>query len=202
MQTKIFTIFLVLKTKRNNNENKHNFAKVIINSYRFCGIEELSIGVKLLTNKKHKVMGKKWLIMASFLAFVNCVFVACNNTEENEEMVKKNSLEVVSTTGTFEYEFDNNLYEFYVVNGKLVNVTNTNNGGVYKTKQVVYVDGIYSNSEEGIAAASKRVDELRNNFNIPCADYYLVYNKEKQTNEILVMYTTDRPCDWMNDILN
>ena len=38
---KIFTIFLVLKTKRNNDENKHNFAKVIINSYRFCGIVEL-----------------------------------------------------------------------------------------------------------------------------------------------------------------
>jgi hypothetical protein len=41
LQTKIFTIFLVLKTKRNNDENKQNFAKVIINSYRFCGIEEL-----------------------------------------------------------------------------------------------------------------------------------------------------------------
>ena len=30
LQTKIFTIFLVLKTKRNNDENKHNFAKVFI----------------------------------------------------------------------------------------------------------------------------------------------------------------------------
>jgi hypothetical protein len=38
LQTKIFTIFLVLKTKRNNDENKQNFARVIINSYRFCGI--------------------------------------------------------------------------------------------------------------------------------------------------------------------
>jgi hypothetical protein len=41
LQTKIFTILTLEKTKRNNDENKHNFAKVIINSYRFCGIVEL-----------------------------------------------------------------------------------------------------------------------------------------------------------------
>ncbi len=34
-------LFSTKKTKRNNDENKHNFAKVIINSYRFCGIVEL-----------------------------------------------------------------------------------------------------------------------------------------------------------------
>ena len=34
-------ILTLEKTKRNNDENKHNFAKVIINSYRFCGIVEL-----------------------------------------------------------------------------------------------------------------------------------------------------------------
>lgn len=42
LQTKFQLNFLVLKkTKKNNDENKHNFAKVFINSYRFCGIEEL-----------------------------------------------------------------------------------------------------------------------------------------------------------------
>jgi DNA repair protein RecN (Recombination protein N) len=34
-------ILTLEKTKRNNDENKHNFAKVIINSYRFCEIVEL-----------------------------------------------------------------------------------------------------------------------------------------------------------------
>ena len=147
-------------------------------------------------------MVKKMLVMASFLACVNCVFVACNNTEENDEMIKKNSLEIVSTTRTYMYEFDKNLYEFLVVGDNLVSVTNLKDGRVYKTKQVVIVDGIYPNTDAGIADARKRVDELKNNFNIPCADYYLAYKKETKTYEILVMYTTDRPCDWMNEILN
>ena len=38
LQTKFQAKILVPKTKRNNDENKRNFAKVIINSYRFCGI--------------------------------------------------------------------------------------------------------------------------------------------------------------------
>lgn len=147
-------------------------------------------------------MVKKLLVMASFLACVNCVFVACNNTEENGEMIKKNSLEIVSTTGTYVYEFDKNLYEFLIVSGKLVRVTNVKDGNTYKTEQTIIVDGIYPNSDAGIADAQKRVDELKNNFNIPCADYYLAYKKETKTYEILVMYTTDRPCDWMNEILN
>ena len=41
LQTKFQAKILVPKTKRNNDENKHNFAKVFINSYRFCGIVEL-----------------------------------------------------------------------------------------------------------------------------------------------------------------
>jgi hypothetical protein len=41
LQTKFQAKILVPKTKRNNDENKHNFAKEIINSYRFCGIVEL-----------------------------------------------------------------------------------------------------------------------------------------------------------------
>ena len=41
LQTKIFTILTLEKTKRNNDANKPNFAKVIINSYRFCEIVEL-----------------------------------------------------------------------------------------------------------------------------------------------------------------
>lgn len=147
-------------------------------------------------------MKRTLFVIGCIFASISGVFVACNNTEENDEMIKKNSLEIVSTTRTYMYEFDKNLYEFLVVGDNLVSVTNLKEGRVYKTKQVVIVDGIYPNTDAGIADARKRVDELKNNFNIPCADYYLAYNKETKTNEILVMYTKDRPCDWMNEILN
>lgn len=146
---------------------------------------------------------KKVIVFSVLSLFLGLLFVSCNN-DDNEyvDLNKKSVEQSISVNGTFVMEKDKVEYEILIIDGRLISSTNLTTGNVYRAPQQIICDSNYPYTNEGISAAKARVEVLSSRDKIPCVDYYHVYNKDKGIDEILVLYSVDEPCDWMDDILN
>lgn len=148
---------------------------------------------------------KKVIVFSVVSLFLGLLFVSCNN-DDNEyvdlNLNKKSVEQSIPVNGTFVMEKDKVKYEILIIDGRLISSTNLTSGNVYRAPQQIICDNNYPYTNAGISAAKARVEVLSSKYGIPCVDYYLVYNKDKRIDEVLVLYSVDEPCDWMDDVLN
>lgn len=148
---------------------------------------------------------KVCLIALSCISLASgATFVACDNNEEKEflDVNKKSVEQSEAVSGNFIMTTNDKVeHMLYILNGRLISCTNLTTGKIYKAPQEVICDSSYPCTDAGMKAAANRADILKEKYGMPCADSYLVYNKDKGTREVIVLYSKDGPCDWMNEIL-
>lgn len=125
---------------------------------------------------------------------------SCNDAEKNDSL---NKVELIGHTihiiGDYETTIGRLHYGISIVNGIVQTIT-VEEGTLYYAPQVIKCDSEYPATTIGKANAARRVEELKNTFDIPCADYYLCYNKKTGEYVYLVLYTTEGPCDWYDNL--
>jgi hypothetical protein len=135
-----------------------------------------------------------------FLAVASFCFIACNETdsENTENSVNKSSTTYSVISGDFTVTINRDQYELHIVNDTIITITKDRT--TYNAPQIIKCDSRYPYTTQGLEDAQRRVEILQDRYNIPCAEYYLCYNKDSHELEYLVLYTTDGPCDWYDNL--
>lgn len=148
---------------------------------------------------------KKVCLIALCMSLVaGGAFVACNSNDEKDfsDVKKKSVQQTELITGSFVMTTNDKVEHLLsIIDGRLVNCTNLSTGKVYRAPQEVFCDSYYSCNDAGMKAAADRADILKEKYGVPCADSYLAYNKDKEIYVVIVLYSNEGPCDWMDEIL-
>ena len=151
-------------------------------------------------NKKSKTMKKINKLAILFMAMIISVtvFTSCNDEEEKYSSIGSSNDIYSSIDGDYVLMKNNKQIAFKVIANRII--LSKHETTLKVSDQIIYVDSAYPYTDRGLADARRRVDVLKDRYGMPCADYYLCYNKEKEEFQYLVLYSTTGPCDWYDNI--
>ncbi len=141
---------------------------------------------------------QKLAILFMALTISTIIFVGCNDEDEKYSSTSRNNDIYSSIDGDYVLMKNNKQIAFKVIANRVL--LSEHEGTLKVSDQIIYVDSAYPYTDRGLADARRRVDVLKDRYGMPCADYYLCYNKEKEEFQYLVLYSTTGPCDWYDNI--